>query len=150
MFTFIVQPINSPSMKYNILVCDDDNNILDLCELILTTNGFNVSTISDCGDLYIKMHSFKPDIILMDLWMTKVGGEEAVKIIKQNNDTEDIPILIFSALFGLDKICQKLGTDGFIEKPFDVEDFIKKINKTLLLKEEKAKKILIQNKKSWF
>ena len=65
----------------------------------------------------------------MDLWIPEIGGEKAIEIIKQNEATKNIQVLIFSANADIKDICKKVNADGYVEKPFTVNTFIETIKK---------------------
>jgi CheY-like chemotaxis protein len=111
-------------MKKNILVYDDDKEILLLCRIILEKYDYTVQTLSSCDDVITDVRKLKPDFILMDLWIPQLGGERAVKILKENTDTKQIPIFLFSANSDIEEICNRTQADGFIAKPFDLKTFL--------------------------
>lgn len=117
----------------SVLIYDDDAEILLLCKVILARNNYRVETLSYCNNVISDIAEYKPDIILMDLWIPEIGGEKAISIVKGNNDTQHIPVLIFSANAEIKEICEKVRADGFIEKPFDVAQFIATIEKNILI-----------------
>lgn len=111
-------------MKKNILIYDDDAEILFLCKTILQKYDFIVETLSRCEDVMKDIERFNPSFILMDLWIPEIGGEKAVKLIKENNTTKNLPVFLFSANTDIKEICKKVDANGYIEKPFDLKAFI--------------------------
>ena len=111
-------------MKKNILIYDDDAEILFLCKTILQKYDFTVETLSRCDDIIRDIDRVNPSFILMDLWIPEIGGEKAVKLIKENNTTKNIPVFLFSANTDIKEICKKVDANGYIEKPFDLKAFI--------------------------
>lgn len=118
-------------MKKNILIYDDDQEILLLCKAILSKYDFVVETLSTCKNILTDIQKFNPDLILMDLWIPQIGGEKAIEIIKQNETTKQLPVLIFSANADIKEISEKVNADGYIEKPFSISTFIETIKKHL-------------------
>ena len=116
-------------MKKNILIYDDDEEILLLCKAILTKNGFVVDTLSICENVISDIQAFKPDVILMDLWIPVMGGEKAIEVIKNNEATKNIPVLIFSANADIKEIYKKVNAEGYIKKPFSISTFIETIKR---------------------
>jgi DNA-binding NtrC family response regulator len=116
-------------MKKNILIYDDDEEILLLCKAILTKNDFVIKTLSICENVLSDIQIFKPDLILMDLWIPLMGGEKAIEIIKNNEATKNIPILIFSANANIKEIFKNVNAEGYIEKPFTISKFIETIKR---------------------
>ena len=118
-------------MKKKILIYDDDQEILLLCKAILSKYDFVVETLSMCENILTDIQKFNPDLILMDLWIPQIGGEKAIEIIKQNETTKQLPVLIFSANADIKEISEKVNADGYIEKPFSISSFIETIKKHL-------------------
>ena len=111
-------------MKKNILIYDDDTEILFLCKTILQKYDFTVETLSRCDDIIHDIDKFSPSLILMDLWIPELGGEKAVKLMKENDMAKHIPVFLFSANTDIKEICKKVNANGYIEKPFDLKGFI--------------------------
>lgn len=110
-----------------ILVYDDNVEILTLCNLFLTKNHYKVNTMSRCEDVINDVKTFKPHLILMDLWIPEIGGEKAVELLKGNSMTRSIPVLLFSANSDIKVICKRVNADGCIAKPFNIKEFKEKI-----------------------
>jgi two-component system cell cycle response regulator DivK len=111
-------------MKKKILIYDDDAEILFLCKTILQKYDYTVETLSKCEDVINDINRLNPSFILMDLWIPEIGGEKAVRIIKENGQTKHIPVFLFSANTDIKEICKKVDANGYIEKPFDLKAFI--------------------------
>ena len=106
-----------------ILIYEDSQEILFLCKMILSKMNYRIETMSKCDNVIKDIAVFKPDFILMDLWIPKIGGEKAVVLIKENPATRHIPVFLFSANDKIEEICKKSKADGYIKKPFDVVAF---------------------------
>lgn len=118
-------------MEKCILICDDDRDILEVCTTILNIQGFRVETSLTCNNIIALVETVKPDLILMDLWVPDLGGEAAVKILRENSKTAFIPILFFSANNNLENISTKAKVEGFLRKPFDLDEMEDTINRFL-------------------
>ncbi len=116
-------------MKKVILIYDDDEEILELCMAILSKYDYVVETLPKCENILRDIQTFNPDVILMDLWIPLIGGEKAIEIVKQNEKTKQIPILIFSANSNIREISKKVKADGYVEKPFLIQTFIETIQR---------------------
>jgi len=106
-----------------ILLCDDDLDIATLMSIIVKSLKYEFAKVNEIKEITDLIEQEKPDLILMDLWIPEIGGEEAVKLIKADSRTKDIPVLLFSANDQLPEIAEKVGADGFIRKPFDIAVF---------------------------
>ena len=119
-------------MSKCVLIYDDDKEILFLCKAVLAKYNYRVETLSRCENAIEDIAHIKPDIILMDLWIPEIGGEQAITILKKNAATKHIPVIIFSANAEISLICKRIKADGFIEKPFDIATFKETIEKNIL------------------
>ena len=59
----------------------------------------------------------------MDLWIPEIGGENAINLVKNNKDTQHIPIILFSANAEIENVCKRTNANGFIKKPFELDEF---------------------------
>jgi DNA-binding response OmpR family regulator len=106
-----------PSVS-KVLVLDDDNALLRLLRLTLTSEGFEVITASNGLEGLEKVDREPPDVILLDLEMPVMDGRTFFRELrKQGNDT---PVLILSA-YGAREAQRELHADGSLEKPFDAD-----------------------------
>ncbi len=118
-------------MKKSILIYDDEADILMVCKIILEKNNFTVETRSFCDNIIKDISNVKPDIILMDLWIPSMGGENAIKLMKNNTATMHIPVILFSANAHVAVIAERVNANGFLLKPFDIPVFLETIKNTL-------------------
>jgi len=104
-----------------ILICDDDEGIADIVKIVLENKNYHVVSLTRSDHIYERIRSLEPDLILLDLWMPNLGGDEITRHLKQNEETKDIPIIIVSASKDTEQIAKEIGADGFLFKPFDIE-----------------------------
>ncbi len=108
-------------MKKCILIFDDDAEILLVCKIILEGQNYRVETRIFCDNIIEDISQVKPDIILMDLWIPEIGGEHAISLVKKNEATRHIPVILFSANAEIEEISNRSGANGFLKKPFEVK-----------------------------
>ena len=106
-----------------ILIYDDDLEILNVCKAILDYRDYRVETLANCENIIEDISKLKPDIILMDLWIPKIGGEKAISLMQENETTRNVPIIIFSANDEIELISKRINATGYLKKPFDIQDF---------------------------
>jgi len=114
-----------------ILIADDNPQGLELLEAYLSGTDYEVATAVDGEDTLRKVQSFQPDLLLLDIMMPKISGFEVCKRLKANPATQNIVVLMVTALdqpHDVDKAVEA-GTTDFLTKP---------INKTELLIRVKA------------
>ena len=107
-------------MQQCVLIYDDDIEILKVCKVILESQNYRVEVVSTCENILNDIDGMKPDIILMDLWIPEIGGENAIRIMRQNPQTSHIPVILFSANDEIEKISKRINANGFLKKPFDI------------------------------
>lgn len=110
-----------------IMVCDDDQGILDVLQMLLETEDFNVKTEIDSSNLINQIRKQNPDLLLIDLWMPTFSGDQILKIIRQSEDIKNLPVIVLSASVDGSDIASDAGADAFIAKPFDMDELILKI-----------------------
>lgn len=114
-----------------VLICDDDDGIVDVAQIILQERGYNVQTITQSDQIYEHVRRFNPNVILLDLWMPDISGEEITRTLKQNSSTQNIPIVIVSASRDTEKVAKNVGADDYIFKPFDIEELEEKVARNI-------------------
>lgn len=115
-----------------ILICEDDEEIVELTKIILSDCGYDITVLRMCtNDIVSRVRDIKPDLVLMDLWLPEIGGEKAIELLKADPITRDIPIIVFSACNQAEIIAKKLNAEGCIPKPFTIEFFEDKVNELI-------------------
>lgn len=114
--------------KKRILIADDDQSILEVMQLILEDEGYEVATSVDGEDVY-KMNGDFPDVLLLDIRMSGIDGRDICKYLKSHNLKKDIPVIIISANKDTEQIARNVGADDFLTKPFEIDDLIGKVKK---------------------
>jgi len=119
------------------MVVDDEVDFLRLTKLNLENSGkFEVTTLSSAKDILSQLHSFKPDIILLDLIMPTTGGLDVCDMLNNDSLGKNIPVVILSALSkDTDKLkAYRTGIVDYLVKPIESKDLIVKIEKALEFK----------------
>lgn len=123
--------------KKKILLIDDEVKFLEIVQLNLEGTGeYEVMTLADPRNALYSVHSFMPQLILLDLIMPHVGGMEVCEMLNADPLGSKIPIIILSALEkDSDKLhAFKLGVVDYLVKPIDRDELIAAINKALKFK----------------
>jgi len=116
--------------KKCVLICDDDQAILEACNIILSEK-YNVEMVEHCDNIINVIERTRPDIILMDILMPG-GGEDAVKKIHETKDIQHIPVVVFSALNEVEEISKRLNADAVLAKPFDINTLLETVEENIL------------------
>lgn len=116
--------------KEHILVVEDDVDINNLITKTLKNKAFQITQAFSGSEASLQLSICEFDIILLDLMLPGVTGEE---LIKQIRAIKEIPIIVISAKTSLqDKIkVLNLGADDYITKPFESEEIIARVNSQL-------------------
>ena len=114
----------------NLLVVEDDSDINGLLCKILIQNGYDVRGAYSGSEAKMCIEQFEYDLIILDLMLPGVSGEELIKEIRKNYF---MPIIVSSAKTSTeDKISVlKLGADDFIIKPFDINELLARVEAQL-------------------
>ena len=112
-----------------ILIFDDDVAILEVVTIIFEENGYNVKISETSHDILEKVGECKPDVILMDNWIPKIGGVEATKILKNNAEFKHIPVIYMTANNNIAALASEALADDYISKPFNLDDLEEKVAK---------------------
>lgn len=112
--------------KKIILIADDDEAILESTQLLLEMNDYLVIT-STGRDVLALAKKHHPAVILLDIWMGGIDGKQLCKKIKKTSALSSIPVIMVSASTSIASSITELGATDFIEKPFDIDTLMGKI-----------------------
>ncbi|RYG02794.1 MAG: response regulator, partial [Chitinophagaceae bacterium] len=70
-----------------------------------------------------------PNLVVLDLWMPVLSGDQVLKMIRENAVTKDVPVIVISASTDGKEIANKAGATAFLAKPFDVDELINMVEK---------------------
>lgn len=115
--------------KKRILIADDDQAILDAIQLMLQISDYTVDTVRDGTKVITRIKNSKPDLLLLDLWMSGINGVDICNEIRKNKDTQKLPIILVSANKDIKASAAKAQFDDVIAKPFDMYELLGKIKK---------------------
>ncbi|MBN2142570.1 response regulator [Candidatus Woesearchaeota archaeon] len=121
-------------MKKTIMVVDDETHIVQLLQIILKEEGYNVIPVHTAKECLELLKTKKPDLLLLDVMMPDMNGKELCKKIREDPKTKDLRIAFLSILrkeeVGTD-FFQSMGLKGHITKPFERDELVKKIKEFL-------------------
>ncbi|VAX34898.1 hypothetical protein MNBD_UNCLBAC01-1225 [hydrothermal vent metagenome] len=110
--------------KKKILVIDDEVDLREMVKYQLQVKGFEVTTAEDGIDGLEKLKTFEPDLITLDMNMPRMNGLEFYEKIKGGSDKSQYPVLVLTARANMESLFRELDVDGFITKPFEIEQLI--------------------------
>ena len=123
-------------MKNTILIVEDDENINEIIKKTLNINNFNSIQAYSGTEALLYLEKYRNiDVIILDLMLPGISGEDVLKKLKENK--KNIPILVLSSKDSIDSKLSLLngGASDYMTKPFNIDELIARIN------------VLIRNKK---
>ncbi len=130
--------------KGRILIADDDAGLQGMVSKLASKAGYEVQQALD-GESALAIarggQGAKPDLILLDVMMPRMDGRDVLKKLKADDATKDIPVIVYSGrgehsdrIVGLE-----LGASDYIEKPFNIELLLRKIEYLIWKSRDAAK-----------
>jgi len=113
-----------------IFIADDDPDILEILRMMLSSRGYEVEASTNATDIFSKPGT-PADLVLLDLWMSGIDGRDIYTKLKENENTKNIPVIFVSANSRLPEIADEYKVNGFISKPFDMNQLFTKVHEVL-------------------
>jgi len=125
--------------RQKILVVDDEHDIIELVSYNLVKEGFDVSSATDGEEALTKLRKETFNLLVLDLMLPGIQGIELCRIVKNDPDTKNLPIIMLTAKAEeLDKILGlELGADDYITKPFSPRELVSRVKAVLRRSGEK-------------
>ena len=116
-----------------LLIADDSYDLLEILKIFFKKKGYIVETVLDSAAIYGCISSFKPDVILLDIFLNGDDGRDVCRKIRSHTGANALGIIIFSASPDLIKDYKACQADDYIEKPFDLDVITEKVASLLSL-----------------
>lgn len=127
--------------RFRVLVVEDEPDVALVTSTRLQVNGFEVAVAADGTTAVTMAQELRPDVVLVDLKLPDISGQEVIRRIRTDVHFESVPVLVFTASSSdhndLERIRRDIGADGYIRKPYAPYELIDKIN-SLLLQQQQA------------
>ncbi|GAC1363443.1 MAG: hypothetical protein NVSMB38_45640 [Ktedonobacteraceae bacterium] len=107
----------------HILVAEDDPGIGDILQLMLEEAGYAVQLQVDGQAVQVMQEPF-PDLVLLDIRLSGTDGRRICRHLKRQEATQHIPIILLSAHKDMQQMAEDAGADGFLAKPFEMQDLL--------------------------
>ena len=116
--------------KYKVLIVEDDRNISSFIQTILEANGYQALTAERCQQGLMVYASHIPDLVMLDLGLPDMDGEEFIRTIRSGST---VPIIVLSARTDeRDKVSAlDLGANDYITKPFGTAELLARVRAAL-------------------
>lgn len=121
-----------------ILVLDDEPDIGQMIKTLLEYKNYSVTAVQKVNMFEAELKEGNFNLLIIDMLLSGTDGKEICKAIKQHSETKDIPVIMISAHPSAKEICLSAGADDFISKPFDMHEFVSKVNKLINIRPKRG------------
>lgn len=122
-----------------ILLVDDEKRIIEVLEAYLEREGYEIHSADNGIDALKKAKTLSPDLIILDLMLPDISGEEVCRLVRKESD---VPILMLTAKSAEDDRINGIvmGADDYLTKPFSPREVVVRVQ-AILRRVKKAEKI---------
>jgi excisionase family DNA binding protein len=124
-------PAGSASAGPLILLVDDDERVRELVRVNLEFEGYTVREAGSAEEGLAAIDDARPDLILLDVMMPQVDGWEMLRQIQERHGAGAIPVVMFSGQVESGDVAREHGAQGFVGKPFDLQQLIDQTKQVL-------------------
>lgn len=127
-------------MAAKILAVDDEKHIVRLVQINLQKEGYEVITANNGREALDLIASQKPDLVIMDVMMPQMDGFEALKTLKSQPETANLPVIMLTAKAQDADVFEgwKSGADLYLTKPFNPSELMSFVKRILQDREKQA------------
>ena len=126
-------------MTKRILVVDDKNELLHLMRRVLEDEEYQVSILQEGKDAYTHVKTQLPDLLILDLKLGDVSGQDILKLLKDDRFTAEIPIIVYTAaVLEAEEVTRLVSGDPHryeavhvVQKPFELESLLALVQQVL-------------------
>lgn len=128
-----------------IYIVEDDENIREIEEFSLINAGHKVVSFENAEKFFKQMEQILPDLIILDIMLPDLSGNEITRRIRRDNDTKKIPIIMVTAKTSDVDLAKGFedGADDYIKKPFSIMELISRVKSLLRRTEPDEEKVMI-------
>ena len=115
-----------------ILIIDDQGQLLSLMRRILEDEQYQVSILQNGKDAFSQMKALLPDLLILDLKLGNVSGQDVLKQLKEDTITAEIPVIVYTAaVLEAEEVAREIENDPqlyqrvyLVRKPFELDDLL--------------------------
>lgn len=138
--------INPPSLALPlVLLCDDDTSMHGVIKVVLESRGYQVVTVASGKEAIAQAVLLQPSVILLDLLMPCMNGWETMAILKEQPNTKNIPIIIFSAWASEAEKSSHPEVANWLSKPPTMETLFETIHQSLKQRNQAARVLVVED-----
>ena len=117
-------------MNKKILIVDDEADLLALVSRGLQRAGYAVTGASDGREALALAGKIMPDLVILDIYLPYVNGDEITRDLRKDEKLKHVPVLLISSVLeGLAELAAERGADGYLHKPFELEELLAMVKK---------------------
>lgn len=122
--------------KQNILLVEDEEELVRIVQTYFRDEGYDVRIAMNAEEALVTLETFTPDIIVSDVRMGRMDGFQFLQALRSLPEKKHIPFIFLTIMDDRQSVerAASMGADGYLTKPFDVEDLHEKIKQVLAKK----------------
>jgi CheY-like chemotaxis protein len=117
-------------MSKKVLLAEDDITMVSLLKTLLVMEGYQVIALDPDASVPAAVRREKPDLLLLDVFLSRQSGLEIVEILRQDDETKSVRVVMTSGMNVKDE-CIRRGANDFLLKPYMPDDLIVVLKHTL-------------------
>lgn len=115
-----------------VLLLEDNDSVRELIKVLLETEGYSIIEASDGQDGLVKAEQLKPDLMILDLMMPGLDGENVLKTMRRHSKLSKVPVLVVSGKYeSLDNLRIQIGEENIFPKPFEPTRMLDRIGELI-------------------
>jgi CheY-like chemotaxis protein len=114
----------APGMSRTVLVVEDEQDTRAMMSALLECHGFAVATAANGREGLVEARRLHPCVIVLDLMMPIMSGEQFRRAQLEEPDIRDIPVVVLSARHDAAEVARQFKAAGFMPKPLDVDELV--------------------------
>ena len=118
-------------MKKKILLVDDELDLQRIAKIRVESFGYEVVALTTGEEVLEWLEKNIPDLILMDLVLPNIQGDEVCRRLKSNNKLKHIPVILYSSKGDISEEAKRACANDCMAKPFEAQDLLFKIKKLI-------------------
>jgi DNA-binding response OmpR family regulator len=113
-------------MTKRVLVVDDELATVKMVQLALEGEGLGVATAANGAECLLQVNASRPDLVILDVAMPVLDGFEALRALRQQEGTRDLPVIMLTARTADEDVLRgwSTGVDLYLTKPFSIEELL--------------------------
>jgi two-component system phosphate regulon response regulator PhoB len=116
-----------------VLIVEDDDNIATALEYVISREGLDQDRVGNGADAMRRIRDLRPDLVLLDVMLPEVSGYDICRTVRQDKSLGNVKILMMTARGSTTERRKglALGADGFISKPFELNELRSEVRRLL-------------------